>query len=69
MSRTNIVLKDDLVKEGMRLTGIKTKRELVEYSLVEMIRREKMRGMLEFRGSGCWKGNLKQMRRGRFDSR
>ena len=35
--RTNIVLDDDLVREAMRLTGIRTKRALVEEALRALV--------------------------------
>ena len=39
--RTNIVLDDELVAEGMRLTGAKTKRELVHRALAELVERRR----------------------------
>lgn len=39
--RTNIVLDDELVAEGMRLAGAKTKRELVHRALSEFVERRK----------------------------
>ena len=39
--RTNIVLDDKLVEEGMKLTGVKTKKELVNLALKELIERRK----------------------------
>ncbi|HEX2163756.1 MAG TPA: type II toxin-antitoxin system VapB family antitoxin [Thermoanaerobaculia bacterium] len=39
--RTNIVLDDELVAEGMRLTGAKTKRELVHRALTELVERRR----------------------------
>ena len=41
--RTNIVLNDDLVREATMLTGITTKRELVEVALRELIQSKKKR--------------------------
>lgn len=37
--RTNIVLDDELVAEGMRLTGARSKRELVHRALAELVER------------------------------
>ncbi len=37
--RTNIVLDDQIVNEAMRLTGAKTKREVVDRALRELIAR------------------------------
>lgn len=39
--RTNIVLDDELIAEGMRLTGAKTKRELVHRALAELVERRR----------------------------
>jgi Arc/MetJ family transcription regulator len=36
--RTNIVLDDELIKEASQLTGIRTKRELLDMALRELIR-------------------------------
>ena len=35
--RTNIEIDDDLIKEAMRLTGIKTKKAVVEAALAQML--------------------------------
>jgi hypothetical protein len=46
--RTNIVLDDNLTSEAFLLTGLKTKKELVEFALKELIRlkrQEKMQGL------------------------
>ena len=48
--RTNIVLDDDLVAEAMRLTGIKTKRELVRRALEAFIRQKKRKSLLDLKG-------------------
>jgi hypothetical protein len=39
--RTNIDLQDDLIKEALSLTGTRTKREVVELALRELIARRK----------------------------
>lgn len=41
--RTNIVLNEELTNEAFSLTGLKTKRELVEFALKELVRIEKQR--------------------------
>jgi len=65
MHRTNIELDERLVKEGMRLFGQKTKKDLVNFALREIIRREKAKGVLAYEGKVKWEGDLKEMRRGR----
>jgi Arc/MetJ family transcription regulator len=65
MGRTNIVLDDNLVRKARKLTGLKTKREVVDKALELLVRSEIRKGMLEYYGSGIWKGDLKRMRRNR----
>jgi len=48
--RTNIVLDDDLVKEAVRLTGVTTKRELVDLALRELIRKERKKDLFDLAG-------------------
>lgn len=48
--RTNIVLDDELVAEGMRLTGARTKRELVHRALAELVERRRPRDLSELAG-------------------
>ncbi len=66
--RTNIVLNDNLVKEGLKLTGFKTKKELVNLALEELVKRRKRKKLLKLEGKVVWKGNLDEMRRGCFDT-
>ena len=68
MHRTNIELYEKLVREGMKLFGKKTKKELVNFALNELIRREKVKGILSLEGKVKWEGNLREMRKGRFAS-
>lgn len=48
--RTNIVLNDALVKEAARLTGIKTKRELVNEALRQLVLAKRRKRLAELRG-------------------
>jgi Arc/MetJ family transcription regulator len=64
--RTNIVLDDKLVEEGLKVTGLKTKKELVNLALKELVVRAKRKKILEFEGKIEWEGNLEEMRKGRF---
>jgi Arc/MetJ family transcription regulator len=48
--RTNIVLDDDLVREGFRLTDARTKRELIHMALEELIRVRRKRKLSELAG-------------------
>lgn len=48
--RTNIVLDDALVEEAMRVAGVKTKREVVDLALRELVSRRKQRALLDLVG-------------------
>ncbi len=48
--RTNVVLDDDLVEEARKLTGIKTKRELVNEALRVLIQTRRRRSLLDLMG-------------------
>ncbi|HWZ93964.1 MAG TPA: type II toxin-antitoxin system VapB family antitoxin [Opitutaceae bacterium] len=65
MKRTNIVLDEKLVRQGLKTTGIKTCRALVNHALTELVRREKQTGLLALKGRVAWDGNLAAMRRTR----
>lgn len=48
--RTNIVLDDRLVREAMRLTKSRTKREVVDRALRELVARRKQSALRKLRG-------------------
>ncbi len=48
--RTNIDIDDELMAEAARLTGIKTKKELVHQALKILIESKKRRSLLELVG-------------------
>ncbi len=60
--RTNIVIDDKLMKETLRLTGLKTKREAVELGLRTVVRLRKQDEIRRFRGKLGWQGDLEAMR-------
>lgn len=66
MSRTNIVIDDALVERGMALTGARSKRELVDIALKELIRNEDQKGLLTLEGTISWEGDLIQLRENRM---
>jgi Arc/MetJ family transcription regulator len=67
MMRTNIVLDDKLVKEAFKLTDVKTKRDLVDLALRELVRTRQQRVFLKYKGIG-WEGDLDELRSDRFGS-
>lgn len=66
MKRTNIVLDEQLVGKGLRLTGLETQRALVDYALRELVRRKEQKGILKLKGKVHWEGDLDEMRANRF---
>jgi Arc/MetJ family transcription regulator len=65
MLRTNIELDAELVNEAMELTRLKTKKELVNYALKELVRKIKRKNLLYLEGKVKWEGNLYETRKGR----
>lgn len=60
--RTNIVIDDELMRETLRLTGLKTKREAVELGLRTLVRLRRQAQVQRFRGKLAWRGDLDAMR-------
>jgi Arc/MetJ family transcription regulator len=48
--RTNIVIDDALIKDALTLSGLKTKRDVVNKALEEFVRNLKKRDLREIRG-------------------
>jgi len=65
MGRTNIELDDALVRKARKLTRLKTKRAIVNEALELLVRSENRKGIVEYYGSGIWKGDRKRMRENR----
>jgi Arc/MetJ family transcription regulator len=60
--RTNIVINDVLMNEAILLTGIKTKKEVVELGLKTLIRLKNQEKIRAYRGKLVWEGDLESMR-------
>jgi Arc/MetJ family transcription regulator len=61
--RTNIVIDDKLMRDALRATGLKTKREAVELGLRTLLRLTKQAEIRRLRGTLEWQGDLEAMRR------
>jgi Arc/MetJ family transcription regulator len=48
--RTNIVLDDSLMREGLKLSGAKTKKELIHQALKEFVANRKRHNLLNLEG-------------------
>ena len=66
--RTTIDINDDLLREAQRLTSIRKKKELVEESLKEMIRRERIRRLAARLGRTPLRLTLQSLGRMRRDA-
>ena len=66
--RTNIVLNDLLVEEAMKLTNIKTKKELVNTALKEFVENCKRKNLIDLMGKIKFAEgyDYKSMREGRL---
>jgi Arc/MetJ family transcription regulator len=63
--RTNVVLEEDLIEAGLELTGLRSRRALIDYALRQLLRRESQKKILELKGKVHWEGDLSSMRQGR----
>ena len=66
MQKADVEPDEKLIREGMSLFKKKTKEELLDFALREVIRREKAKGILSLEGKVDWEGDLQEMRKGRF---
>lgn len=60
--RTNIVIDDELMRQAKKVTGLKTKRAVVEAGLRMLVRLEGQQKIRALRGKVRWEGDLEQMR-------
>jgi Arc/MetJ family transcription regulator len=63
--RTNIVLDEDLVNRARQLTGIKTKKQVIQEALRLLIQLREQENVRALRGKLRWDGNLDELRQGR----
>jgi Arc/MetJ family transcription regulator len=61
--RTNIVIDDKLMKDSLKATGLRTKRDVVELGLRTLLRLRQQEDIRRFRGKLAWEGDLDAMRR------
>jgi len=66
--RTNIVIDEQLIGRAKQLTGLKTKRAVVEEALRALIHMKEQAQVRQLRGKLRWEGDLNAMREGRFES-
>jgi Arc/MetJ family transcription regulator len=61
--RTNIVIDEKLMRDALRATGAKTKKEAVEMGLRTLVRLNRQEEIRRLRGKLAWEGDLDGMRR------
>lgn len=60
--RTNIEIDDKLLKDALRYTGAKTKREAVELGLLKLVQLGRQIDVRKMRGKLQWEGDFEAMR-------
>jgi Arc/MetJ family transcription regulator len=60
--RTNIDIYDKLIKDALKLSGLKSKKEIVNIALEEYVKFKKRQGLKNLQGKVEWIGNLDKMR-------
>ena len=60
--RTNIEIDDKLMKEAMKLSNLKSKKEIVNYALLELVKFHKRQSLKSLQGKVKWIGDLDKMR-------
>ena len=63
--RTNIEIDDELMAEAQRLSGINTKREIVDQALRTFVRLMQQEAVRTHRGKLAWRGDLDDLRSAR----
>jgi Arc/MetJ family transcription regulator len=64
VGRTNVVVDDELVARVMRLYGLRSKREAIDFALRRLVSPYAPKDMLDLEGTG-WESDLDEMRRSR----
>ena len=60
--RTNVDLDDLLLAEAMKVSGMTTKKAVLELVLKEYLRKSNVKKILKYRGKNIWEGNLDEIR-------
>ena len=60
--RTNIDIDDTLMRDTLKATGLKTKREVVDLALRTLLQLQQQAEIRKYRGKLAWEGDLDEMR-------
>lgn len=66
--RTNIVLDQALIDEALALTGLKTKKAVIEEALRTLTRLKRQESIRALRGQLHWEGDLDTLRTDKTDN-
>ncbi|MDJ0579115.1 type II toxin-antitoxin system VapB family antitoxin [Crocosphaera sp.] len=59
---TNISIDEQLIADALKVTGLKTEREVLEMGLKTLIQLKKQEQIKRFKGKLKWEGDLEEMR-------
>jgi len=60
--RTNVVIDDQLMKTALKLSGLRTKKDVIEAGLRLLVQFKRQAQIKDYRGKLKWTGNLDKMR-------
>lgn len=60
--RTNIVIDNQLMETALKISGLKTKKAVVDAALKVFVKLEQQKQIKQWRGKLKWEGDLEQMR-------
>jgi Arc/MetJ family transcription regulator len=64
--RTNVDIDDDLLKEALAVTGLRTKKAVVDEGLRRIIRGSRqLKAINRLKGLADWEGDIRSLRRNR----
>ena len=66
LSRTCIDIDDNLIKEGLKITRLRTKKELVHYALEELVKVARRKRIMDSKGKLRFDVDVHKMRENRI---
>ncbi len=60
--RTNVVINDALMESALKVSGLRTKKDVIEEGLKLLVQMQSQKEIRNFRGKLKWSGNLDEMR-------
>jgi Arc/MetJ family transcription regulator len=60
--RTNVVIDDTLMESALKVSGLVTKKDVIEEGLKLLVQVKSQKEIKRFRGKLKWSGNLDEMR-------